>query len=327
MNTATLIDPFQRRIAYLRLSVTDFCNFRCHYCLPQGYQGKRLTNELSLSEIAILVQAFAESGTKKVRLSGGEPTMRRDIVELVAAVKAQAGIEKVALTTNGHRLEYLYKDLLAAGIDQINLSVDSFKPDVFQKITGKNRLPQILIAVDALLAEGFSNIKLNGLLMRDHALANLDDALAFVKQRPLTMRFIEVMQTGDNHAFFKQEHLSAGVIVERLLQAGWRQRQRSPLAGPAQEFIHPDYQGGIGIIAPYSKDFCNSCNRLRVTAMGKMHLCLFASVAYDLRAYLDAGDVEGLKAQLQRLLAFKPQAHQLHNNDSGIMPHLAHIGG
>lgn len=327
MSSAALIDPFQRRIAYLRLSVTDFCNYRCVYCLPEGYQGCAAPDELSLAEIETLVRAFAESGTEKIRLTGGEPTMRRDIVEIAQICAAQAGIRKVAITTNAHRLDKLYRPLIDAGIAQFNISVDSFREETFRRMTGKNSLAGILQAVEKMLDEGFRHIKLNALLMRETAPETLADTLAFVKERPLTMRFIELMRTNDNTALYEKSHISAAEITQMLLAEGWVLRERTPLSGPALEFSHADYAGGIGIIAPYSKDFCSSCNRLRVTSTGKMHLCLFDSINYDLRDYLRAGDVQGLKAQLQRLIAVKPASHQLHSNDSGIMAHLAQIGG
>ena len=322
-----LIDPFARRIAYLRLSVTDFCNYRCVYCLPDGYQGCGNSEDLSTAEIATLVRAFAECGTQKIRLSGGEPTLRRDIVEIVRLCAAQPGIEKVAITTNGHRLGKLYPDLIAAGIDQFNISVDSFRGDTFQRMTGKNSLPGILQAIDAMLADGFSRIKLNALLMRDHADVLLADTLAYIKERPVTMRFIELMQTGDNAALHAAAHISAQDISTQLEAQGWVKRERSPMAGPALEYRHPDYAGGIGIIAPYDKSFCASCNRLRVTATGKMHLCLFDRLNYDLRPWLQSGDVDALKAQLHALMDFKPAQHQLHAQNPGIMRHLAQIGG
>lgn len=322
-----LIDPFQRRIAYLRLSVTDFCNYRCVYCLPEGYQGCRAADELSLAEIETLVRAFAELGTEKIRLSGGEPTIRPDIVEIAQICAAQAGIKKVAITTNAHRLDALYRPLIRAGISQFNLSIDSFRKEKFQHITGKNSLERILQTVEQMLAEDFHQIKLNALLMRESAQELLQDSLAFVKTRPITMRFIELMRTHDNSALYASAHISADEITQQLLAEGWQMQARNPLAGPALEFWHSDYLGKIGIIAPYSKDFCTSCNRLRITSTGKMHLCLFDSINYDLREYLRTNDVEGLKAQLQRLIAMKPEAHHLHSDNSGLIAHLAQIGG
>ncbi|MDO5091291.1 MAG: GTP 3',8-cyclase MoaA [Cardiobacteriaceae bacterium] len=321
-----LLDSFARRIAYLRLSVTDFCNYRCVYCLPDGYQACETSDELTLAELATLVRAFAECGTEKIRLSGGEPTLRRDIADIVRLCASQPGIAKVAITSNGHRLAHIYRDLVAAGIHQFNISVDSFQPATFHKMTGKNSLSGILNAIDAMLAEGI-RIKLNALLMRETAQATIADGLEYVKTRPVTLRFIELMQTGDNRALYDKSHISADALCARLERDGWQKKTRSPMAGPAIEYRHPDYAGGIGIIAPYDKSFCQSCNRLRVTARGQMHLCLFDSLNYDLRPWLAAGDVEGVKTRLHQLIAHKPAAHQLHRHNPGIMRHLAQIGG
>lgn len=322
-----LVDPFARRIAYLRLSVTDFCNYRCVYCLPDGYQSCGEQDELTLAEIATLVQAFAECGTQKIRLSGGEPTLRRDIADIVRICAAQPGIAKVAITTNGHRLAEIYRDLIDAGVSQFNISVDSFRADTFHRLTGKNSLAGILAAVENMLDSGFPHIKLNALLMRDTARETVADSLAFVKHRPVTMRFIELMRTGDNEALYREAHIRAAEISAQLERDGWVKRERSPLAGPAQEYRHADYAGSIGIIAPYDTSFCTRCNRLRVTATGKMHLCLFDSLNYDLRPWLRTGDVAGVKAQLKALIGFKPEQHQLHAHNPGIMRHLAQIGG
>lgn len=322
-----LLDPFARRIAYLRLSVTDLCNYRCVYCLPDGYQGCGTADDLTLDEIATLVRAFAACGTEKIRLSGGEPTLRRDITDIIRLCAGTPGIKKVAITTNGHRLQQIYPGLLAAGTSQINLSVDSFRAGTFHALTGKNSLPGILAAVEALLARGYHHLKLNALLMRDSAPELLADTLAYLKTRPVTMRFIELMQTGDNAALYHKAHISAAAISAQLTANGWQERERSPLAGPAREYRHPDYAGSIGIIAPYEKTFCTRCNRLRVTATGKMHLCLFASHNHDLRPWLRAGDVAGLQAELHRLIAHKPERHHLHEQNPGMMRHLAQIGG
>ena len=229
-----LIDPFARRIAYLRLSVTDFCNYRCVYCLPGGYQGCGSADELSLAEIRTLVAAFAACGTEKIRLTGGEPTLRADIADIIRICASTPGIQKVALTTNGHRLAQHYPALLDAGIDQINLSVDSFRAATFQRLTGKNHLPALLATIDALLARGYHHLKLNALLMRDSATELYEDTLAYLKTRPLTMRYIELMQTGDNAALYQRAHISAAHITARLLADGWQERERSPLAGPAR---------------------------------------------------------------------------------------------
>lgn len=321
----TLIDPYNRRLTYLRLSVTDLCNYRCSYCLPNGYQGKAKPDELTLPEIHTIAAAFAQSGTRKVRLTGGEPTLRQDLPDIIAAIRAQSQIESIALTTNGHRLDKNFLIYRAAGLTKINISLDSFNPETFKRITGKDQSQAILRSIENILNTGFTSIKINTLLLREHAQETLHDALDYIRTRPIALRFIELMQTGDNSAYFQQHHQNALQLEQNLIQQGWQLQPRQPYAGPAREYSHPDYVGNIGIIAPYSKDFCNSCNRLRITAQGKMHLCLFGSVAHDLRPYLN--DVGSLKTQLAQLIQDKPQHHYLHDRKVGLITNLSMTGG
>ena len=161
----TLIDPHNRQPTYLRLSVTDLCNYRCSYCLPNGYQGKAKPDELTLPEIHTIAAAFAQSGTRKVRLTGGEATLRRDLPDIIAACRAQPEIEHIALTTNAYRLDKLFPAYRAAGLDKINISIDSFHPETFRKITGKDECLNILRDVDGILTTGFQ-VKINTLLLR-----------------------------------------------------------------------------------------------------------------------------------------------------------------
>ena len=321
----TLIDPYNRRLTYLRLSVTDLCNYRCSYCLPNGYQGKAKPDELTLPEIQTIAAAFAHSGTRKVRLTGGEPTLRQDLPDIIAAIHAQPQIQHIALTTNGHQLGKNFPVYRDAGLSKLNVSLDSFNPETFQKITGKNQSQTILRDIETILNTGFTSIKINTLLLREHAQETLHDALDYIRTRPIALRFIELMQTGDNSAYFQQHHQNALQLEQNLIQQGWQLQPRQPHAGPAREYSHPDYIGNIGIIAPYSKDFCTSCNRLRITAQGKMHLCLFGSVAHDLRPYLN--DVGSLKTQLAKLIQDKPEHHYLHDRKVGLITNLSMTGG
>ena len=162
-------------------------------------------------------------------------------------------------------------------------------------------------------------------MLREHAQETLHDALNYIRTRPIALRFIELMQTGDNSAYFQQHHQNALQLEQNLIQQGWQLQPCQPHAGPAREYSHPDYIGNIGIIAPYSKDFCSTCNRLRITAQGKMHLCLFGSVAHDLRPYLH--DVGSLKNQITQLVQQKPEHHYLHNKKVGLITNLSMTGG
>lgn len=327
MYTPPLVDGFLRQLTYLRLSVTDFCNFRCNYCLPNGYQGKRPDDELTLDEIDTLIHAFAHLGTQKVRLTGGEPSIRRDISDIITHAKHTNGIRKVAMTSNGYKLGKHLQHWHQAGLDQLNLSVDSFQPDVFKKITGFDILPQLLKDVDLLLSQTDIRLKMNAILMAETAYDTLIDALNYIKDRPISFRFIEFMQTSDNAALFFAQHAQTPLISQYLIRHGWQIRQREQTDGPAVEYQHPDYLGRIGIIAPYSPKFCQSCNRLRVSSQGKIHLCLFDRHNYDIRPYLQHNNVEGLIDAIQALMPIKPEHHHLQEQDSGLMHNLSLIGG
>ncbi len=285
----TLHDGQGRRFEYLRLSLTDVCNFRCSYCLPDGYRKQAgAPPNLTVDEMRRLVAAFARLGLWKVRLTGGEPSLRREFLDIAAAVSRVPGIRRLAMTTNGYRLAERAEDYAAAGINALNISVDSLDPARFAAITGHDRLGEVLDGIVAARAAGIGTVKLNSVLMRginDHELKSF---IAFVQRHELSLRFIEVMRTNDNTAFSERHHLAGAEIAARLDAMGWQRLAREQGAGPAVDYAQPGRPGQIGIIAPYSKDFCASCNRLRVSAQGKLHLCLFGDFGIDLRALLQA---------------------------------------
>ena len=324
-----LIDAFNRQYFYLRLSITDVCNFKCNYCLPNGYQppsNKQMF--LSVDEIARLVSAFAELGTEKVRITGGEPTLRKDFLAVVEAIRRQQSIKKIALTTNGYRMVKEVASWKQAGIDSINVSVDSLDPRLFHLITGENKLHDILKGIERAFVVGYEKIKVNAVLMKNLNDHGFNSFLAWIKHQPIQMRFIELMQTGEMDAFFHQHHLSGAVLKQRLLASGWQLQQKHYTDGPAQVFKHPDYVGEIGLIMPYEKDFCASCNRLRVSAKGKLHLCLFGEEGIDIRPWLQKDEQQAeLQQRLMAALQGKREHHFLHQGDSGVRQHLASIGG
>lgn len=324
----TLIDPFGRRFPYLRLSLTDACNFRCSYCLPDGYQADGRPRFLALDEIRRLLRAFAALGMHKLRLTGGEPSLRKDLPANIAAAAATPGVAKIALTTNGTRLPQQLPVWREAGLTHLNVSIDSLDRDNFHRITGHDRLPAILEGVEQALGMGFAAIKLNAVLLRGLNHDELPAWLDYLRQRPVSLRWIELMRTGDNAVYFARHHLRAGHIEAPLREAGWRQLDRAPDAGPAREWAHPDYAGRIGIIAPYSKDFCAGCNRLRVTARGDLRLCLFGEFGSPLRPLLQHDEqFDELVARIQAQLGLKAAGHGLHQGHTGLTPHLASIGG
>ena len=323
-----LKDNFGRSFPYLRLSITDVCNFRCSYCLPDGYKCSSKPSFLKLDEISRLVDSFAELGVHKIRLTGGEPTVRKDFTDIAKAVSSNQNIDQLAFTTNGYRLKKNAKEWKDAGLTHINVSVDSLDSEKFHKITGHDRLNEVLEGIDEALTVGFEKVKINVVLLKGVNDSELENYLAWAKDMPVSIRFIELMQTGDNLEYFRKYHVPAETISSQLVSMGWEKKIRANEAGPAQEYIHPDYQGSIGFIAPYSKDFCKGCNRLRVTATGDLRLCLFGSQGVSLRHLLQEDEQKPLLMQLIKdQLAYKCSSHFLAYGDTGVTPHLASVGG
>lgn len=326
-----LVDQYNRRFTYLRLSVTDVCNFRCNYCLPDGYSAsdckENRSAPLSLDEIRSLVEAFAANGTKKIRLTGGEPTLRKDLADIIRACKSTPGIETVALTTNGYRITKQLDSYIDAGLDSLNLSADSLTPETFQLITGHNSLDEVFRAIDIAVSRNMKKIKVNAVLLRQYNGGELQRYLDFVKNKPITLRFIELMQTGDNHDFFSEQHLSGEMIQQQLVNTGWLPVIQKSDAGPAIEYTHPDSVGNIGLIMPYSKDFCASCNRLRVSSQGNLHLCLFADDKQALRPHILTDTQDQLSHRIRNLVMEKNAQHALAQGHTGSTKHLAMLGG
>ncbi|WP_448214145.1 GTP 3',8-cyclase MoaA [Colwellia sp. MEBiC06753] len=321
-----LQDAFGRRFNYLRLSITDVCNFRCQYCLPDGYQCDHDRQFLTLTEIQKIAEVFAYLGTKKIRITGGEPSLRKDLPAIIAACKQTKGIEQVAITTNGYKLPSQLPLWLDAGLDALNISIDSLDPKQFQLITGHDKLQTILDGIERAQQYPELKIKINTVLMKRFNLEQLSQFLAWVKVTPVSLRFIELMQTGDNTHFFEQQHVSGEFIKQQLLQDDWQAVIKESTAGPAQEFFHPDYAGRIGLIMPYSKDFCHSCNRLRVSSLAKLHLCLFAEQGHELRPLLQQSTQEVAEA-ITALLGDKKVSHFLQDRLTGATKHLSMLGG
>ncbi|MEZ8824933.1 GTP 3',8-cyclase MoaA [Vibrio amylolyticus] len=323
-------DKFHRKFYYLRLSVTDVCNFKCTYCLPDGYKpsGQKNSSFLTVPEVKRVVSAFADCGTSKVRITGGEPSLRKDFLDIIDTVSSTQGISKVATTTNGYRMEKHVADWKDAGLTHINVSLDSLDPRMFHQITGENKFSQVMGGIERAFEVGYSQVKVNVVLMKDLNAHELPSFLNWIKDRPIQLRFIELMQTGEMDDLFSKHHVSGVAIRNQLIANGWILKVRAANDGPAQVFVHPDYQGEIGLIMPYEKSFCDSCNRLRVSARGKLHMCLFGDHGVELRDLLQGDSQQDeLMARISEQLQNKSQSHFLHDGNSGITPHLASIGG
>ena len=323
----TLTDRFGRQFPYLRLSLTEACNYRCGYCLPDGYDGPS-RGFLTRGEIGRLLRAFVALGMSKLRLTGGEPSLRRDLVDVIADAAALPGIRQIAMTTNGVVLARRVADWHAAGLTALNVSIDSLDAVRFAAVTGFDHHAQLLDGIEHSLGLGFASVKLNAVLLRGVNDDELDAWLEYVRPRALSVRYIELMRTGENADYFARHHLPASTIAAQLLARGWSRTERAFDAGPAVEYAHPDYAGRIGLIAPYAPNFCAGCNRLRVTARGDLRLCLFGEFGVPLRDLLQSDDDgETLRARIAQQLGLKAAGHDLHRGNTGITPHLASVGG
>jgi cyclic pyranopterin phosphate synthase len=323
-----LKDGLGRQLHYLRLSITERCNFRCAYCLPEGcgfYGGEQ---PLSIAEIGRLVRGFAALGVWKVRLTGGEPTIRSDVVDVVRTVSAVPGIRRVGLTTNGYRLSALASSLRAAGLAALNVSIDSLDPARFRKITGVAGPERIVTGVEAALYAGIGPVKVNVVLLRGMDDRELDAFLDWTRRAPVVVRFIELMQTGDNAAFFREHHVSADEVRRKLEQRRWARLPKDESDGPASTFGHADHLGRVGLIAPYSPGFCDTCNRVRVSSTGDLQLCLFGDRSLPLRHLLASDEQHGaLVRRIEAAVIEKPASHFLRDGASGATATLASIGG
>ena len=326
-----LRDTFGRTFPYIRLSITDVCNFKCGYCLPNGYfKPNNHPGFLNISEIENLVNGLSDLGVSKIRVTGGEPTVRKDFFDVMKLIKSKSGIKKLVVTTNGYKLNQLTDKFLDTGVDGINISIDTLNRTKFKEITGHDRLPEILEGIKILQDKGFKNIKVNAVLLRDinDNQEEFDAWSEFINQNDISFRYIELMQTGDNLKYFKKYHQSAKVFKEYLDNKGWQNIDRATDDGPALNYVNQNSKGRFGVIAPYSKDFCKTCNRLRITAKGELRLCLFGNTGTDLRKYLqNPNQKDELVDLILTQLRFKKESHYLELGNTGITPHLASIGG
>ncbi len=323
-----LVDTYGRHFSYLRLSVTEACNFRCSYCLPHGYRAASGCPEfLRVDEILRLCQGFASLGFHKVRLTGGEPTVRSDIVEIIRGVSSVSGVRKVLLSTNGFRLSKRIDDFHRAGLNGINVSMDSLEPDTFRQVTGRASLSDVLQGIDRALELGMEAVKINTVALRgvnDHQLSLFLD---YIHHRPVSVRFIELMPSNDRR-YYQDHHVSLRPFRDRLIREGWRAGASTSDSGPAEVMQHSDYVGTLGFINPYKKNFCDQCNRLRISAQGALRLCLFGESQASLRHLLqNDGDQEELGEEIIRLLRLKPSGHNLQALDTGMNTSFSHIGG
>lgn len=325
------VDHHNRKITYLRVSVTDRCNLRCIYCLP--VKNLKLLNHddiLSYEEIVRAVRAATQIGIEKVRLTGGEPLVRRNVVHLVESVCQVPGLKDVSITTNGVYLKERGQEIFDAGVHRINVSLDTLNPAKYERITGRDRFHDVWAGLEEAEALGFSPIKVNVVAIRG---INDDELLEFAQlsvRKPYHIRFIEYMPIGQDSQWRPEHFISSDDIKSELETLGPCQKvPRSALDGPAERYRFESARGEIGFITSLSHHFCPACNRLRLTADGKLRPCLFADDEVDIKTPLRTGcSQEDLKRLFEEAVAKKPRQHHAdsHGKTLGHRPMFA-IGG
>jgi cyclic pyranopterin phosphate synthase len=309
-----LLDNYQRPINYLRLSITDRCNLRCRYCMPEeGVEMVRHGDLLTYEEILKTIEVFASHGISKVRITGGEPLVRRGVVDLIQRIARIKGIKDLSLTTNGVLLKEYAGALVEAGLRRINVSLDTLKPERFAYITRRDRFSEVWEGIEAALRHGLSPIKVNVVVIKG---LNDDEIEAFARLSitfPLHIRFIEFMPVGEGNEWHGEKAIPSARIMEEIRGIG----ELIPMGphengGPAERYYIKGGKGEIGFISPISSHFCAQCNRLRLTPDGKIRTCLFSDEEIDLKAALRKGGGEAtLKGILYQALQAKPEGHRI----------------
>ena len=319
MQQATkLIDKFGRQVDYIRLSVTDRCDFRCVYCMTEDMKFLPRDQILSLEELYRVAKVFTELGVRKIRLTGGEPLVRTDVMSLIEKLGALPGLDELLLTTNGAQLEKYAEPLKAAGVNRINVSIDSLNAERFKRISRVGKLEKVLAGLDAANAAGFDKIKLNSVIMRGY---NEDEVIAladYAIQRDLDIAFIEEMPLGEASDHNREETTCSNAWVRDVIEQKYQLlNSAEKTAGPSRYTKIAGQKSRIGFISPVTHNFCEDCNRVRVTVEGRLLLCLGNEHSVDLRDILrdEQSDDRVLKQALIDSMQIKPERHYFYDKD------------
>jgi cyclic pyranopterin phosphate synthase len=305
-------DPFGRRINYLRLSVTGRCDLRCGYCRPQGAgDGPAAPEILSDEELLLVARTSVGLGIEKIRITGGEPLVRHGILRLLSRLSAIPGLAKLVLTTNGLRLAESASGLLKAGVESVNVSLDSLRADRVARITGGGDLRRVLAGIERAQGCGFHRVKINTVVMRGINEDEVEEFAALTLDRPVRVRFIEYMPAASGDCARGVTVPGEEILARLSKRYRLRQMAKEELGGPARYFRIEGAAGAVGIITPVSCRFCGDCNRIRVTSSGVAKGCLFSRQDVDLKPFLRRGDSEGLREALLEVVRRKPDRHHL----------------
>ena len=325
-----LVDPFGREINYLRLSVTDRCNLRCTYCMAEDMQFLPRKQVLSLEEMAIIARAFVDLGVSKIRLTGGEPTVRKGIVELSETLSGIDGLNELVMTTNGVLLEEFALPLADAGVKRLNISIDSLRPDRFKQLTRFGALEQVLKGIDCALESGFNKVKLNAVILdgvNDDEVLDLAD---YAVERNMDISYIEEMPLGHISSHHRADtQIESKSIEEKLAEKYSLTPTTESTGGPSRYSQVSGSKSKIGFISPMSDNFCSGCNRVRLTVEGQLLLCLGNEHSLDLRAIIrsDSFTEEKLKDAIVSAIGRKPERHYFDPEDTQIVRFMSATGG
>lgn len=311
--SANLVDRFGRTIRYLRMSVTDRCDLRCVYCMAEEMTFLPRKEVLSLEELQCLAESFVSLGVNKIRLTGGEPLVRQGIVDLVAGLSGIAGLDELCMTTNGTRLAELAEPLRAAGLTRLNISLDTLDADKFKTMTRHGHLPIVLEGIEAAIEAGFEHTKINCVALKHYNADEAGQLVEFAMARNLDISFIEEMPMGEVNSHGRvAEYMSSDDLREQLQRQFKLTASNATSGGPARYWTLPGGRSRLGFISPHSHNFCGSCNRVRLTATGRLLLCLGQEHSRDLREVLRADNTsdELLQAAIVAAMQIKPEAHE-----------------
>ena len=330
-NPTTLVDRFGRQVTYVRLSVTDRCDLRCVYCMSEDMTFVPREQLLTLEEMARLGKAFVELGVHKIRITGGEPLVRRNILKLFNDLGQLEGLHDLTLTTNGTQLARYANDLKAAGVTRINISLDTLDPQRFNTLTRLGDINKVFAGIDATLAAGFQRVKLNAVILKHRNHDEVLDLVTFAHQRGMDITFIEEMPMGIIGDHDRAEAYYSSDEILRDLRTGMELHGVDEnTGGPARYFQRGSTDSRVGFISPHSHNFCDTCNRVRVTAEGRLLLCLGQEHSLDLRRVLRAnpGDDAKLREALLASMALKPEGHDFDlKAQPVIFRHMSATGG
>jgi len=307
-----LVDTFGRNITYLRLSVTDRCDFRCVYCMAEEMTFLPRAQLLTLEEMATIAHCFTELGVRKIRITGGEPLIRRDVIKLFQQLGQLPLLDELTLTTNGSHLRQLAPELRRAGVKRINISLDTLQPARFKELTRTGDLNRVLDGIEAAREAGFDRIKLNSVVMKNRNADEVMDLVNFALEKQLDISFIEEMPLGAISEHDRQEEFCSSAALRQIIGDHYAlAATESHGAGPSRYWKTPGSDSRIGFISPHSENFCGSCNRVRLSAEGKLLLCLGNDDAADLKAVLrqHPGDIDKVKDAIVNAMNYKPERH------------------